>query len=86
METLEQQIEQIRGAKAKSIRSKAKVRDVLPFFKCVDLTGYPGDKADGPDRREWLIDKLRKLTKAGGMFGSSSALLGPDNLAYFVQT
>ena len=84
METLEQQIEQIRGAKAKSIRSKAQVKDVLPFFKCVDLTGYPGDKADGPDRREWLIDKLRKLTKAGDV--DIERTLGPDNLAYFIQT
>ena len=64
-ETLEQQIEKILRANAKSIRSKAKVKDVLPFFKCVDLTGYPGDKADGPHRREWLRDKLEEFTKAG---------------------
>ena len=83
-ETLEQQIEKILRANAKSIRSKAKVKDALPFFKYVDLTGYPGDKADGPDRREWLIDKLRKLTKAGDV--DIERTLGPDNLAYFIQT
>ena len=64
-QTLEQKKEQIRRAEAKSIRSKAKVKDALPFFKDVYLTGYPGEKAEGPERRDWLIAKLEEITKPG---------------------